>query len=309
MDINEILNTIHSNHYIDTSSSKEVTSSHWKLYDRNAPIINNEGKVELGLSCGFGDYIPRTLPYTIKYMIPLYLLRWYLKKYVENQNLINIAREICKRTNKHMTFDCCKQIVLAERILRYGNIDANSDATIAVIGDGYGFLGTFFKAINKKFKIIEINLGRQLLYDARHIQEYFGSSVSYELAQKTNLPKCEADFIFLEAENYKLLGEFKTDLLISVASMQEMSNEAISNYFDIIRDVKEKFKTETMFYSLNRLEKHLPCGEITRAKEYPWGNARIIVESTPEWYSCYPSYTPPFWHKLDGPMYERYVFL
>ena len=296
----KLIKHLYDKHYLTESSSMSVTSSHWEKVGNNFVVYDQEkDEVNLGPGHGFGDFIPKDLTHSLKYLFPRFLLGFYLKKFVKNNFFLEQAKSIATKTNRHLSFDCCKQIVILERILsksnqlfKGNNFTTNNIKNICIIGDGYGYMGSLIKKIDSEVKIVSVNLGKQLLYDLYFTHKVFCDTVSYNLVRSEHLNELHADFTFLEAENSSLLAEMKIDLFINIASMQEMNGQTIAEYFHYMRENK-KYKDRVLFYSVNRLEKNLPGGEIVRAQEFPWGDSKTLLESIPEWYSCYPSNRPP----------------
>jgi hypothetical protein len=96
------------------------------------------------------------------------------------------------------------------------------------------------------------------------------------------------------------------DMVINIASMQEMDPPIVSSYFDNIRALSRVRKL--LFYCCNRQEKKLPDGTISRFADYPWGDDdQIIVDSLCPWHQNYYSIIPPFYRAYDGPHSHRLI--
>jgi len=80
--------------------------------------------------------------------------------------------------------------------------------TIAIIGDGYGVLGTILKGLFPLVRIIFINLGRTLVFDVYYTQKYF-----------EHIHKLHESHSFFKLENhdvnlFNFIGE--SDVIISI---------------------------------------------------------------------------------------------
>jgi hypothetical protein len=75
----------------------------------------------------------------------------------------------------------------------------------------------------------------------------------------------EVRLLLVSAQYLELLNDAHIDIFVNIASMQEMNLDIIDKYFSIIKSAK------AYFYCLNRAEKKLPDGTVTRFEDYPWG--------------------------------------
>ena len=110
--------------------------------------------------------------------------------------------------------------------------------------------------------------------------------------------------IFVEAENVHLLSYIDINIFISIASMQEMNNSTITDYFNIFRNnISQPF-----FYCCNRMSKKLKDGSIINFDNYPWHiKDKIIFEEECKWYTKYPTYFPFYWKPFNGKLKHKLV--
>jgi hypothetical protein len=88
--------------------------------------------------------------------------------------------------------------------------------------------------------------------------------------------------------------------------MQEMNYEAITSYFNVIRNQN----TTTWFYCCNRVSKTLPDGSVINFSEYGWNTSdQVIVDELCPWHQRFPINRPPFSSKFDGPIKHRLIKL
>ncbi len=124
-------------------------------------------------------------------------------------------------------------------------------------------------------------------------------------------------FFYCPAEKPEYFPEEEIDLAINVASMQEMTMDAVAAYFQYLRERKTK-----LFYCCNRLEKNLPDGKCIRFMDYPWKkeDIRLVDEKCP-WhqfffgrsaahhYKLFKRIPIPLLHRYDGVHWHRLSLL
>jgi len=170
---------------------------------------------------------------------------------------------------------------------------------IAVIGDGYGTMGSLLKMLYPSCKITYINLGRTLAFDLLYTARTHPSA-GHTLITNSSDPVGN-DFNYIEAEKVFDINP-QADLFINIASMQEMNPPIIREYFQLMRSQPD----DAWFYCCNRVEKRLPDGTITRFKEYGWQPEDIqLVNELCPWHQVAPMNRPPFLRRLDGPTHHR----
>jgi len=114
--------------------------------------------------------------------------------------------------------------------------------------------------------------------------------------------------IFLiEAKNSNLLKLFPADLVINIASFQEMNPPVIKDYLDQMQDSVTKGRS-LIFYHANRLEKQLPDGTISRVSDYPISkDSDFMVDELCPRHQDYYSFRLPFFLKYDGPHIHQLI--
>ncbi len=200
-----------------------------------------------------------------------------------------IDRQINSDTIRHIfTFDLIKKNIKPKKI--------------CIIGDGKinGLLGAHLSFPNAK--IFSCNLSEVLINENLIINK-----TEIELKNSMKLIESEDE----NDANYKLIlvpSNFKNflynkniDLFINIASFQEMMNEEVNNYFDLIKNNK------SYLYCCNREYKKLYDGEELIFDKYPWNNCnKIIFENCP-WFQRYYSFRFPFINKYDGNIKHAFV--
>ena len=297
-----ISNYLYKNHYESQQIDNGATSSHWKNLCAHM-TVSTDKNIFLK-QFGFGNFKTKSFINNIKYFAEILLSNYLLYKHNCPPNIRSASRHIANNQNRIYEFDCAKHALSLNFILNslagHNSNSTFSDHginTICIIGDGYGFMGNLIKYFENNIKIISINLGKTLLFDVHYTEQLFPNA-SVELMQsKPNSSTLNADFTFIEAQNYEFISELNIDLFINIASMQEMNNDIINNYFKYMNTSKAVKQT---FYCCNRTNKKLPDGEVTQINSYPWENYEILINEPCPWYQQYPSHRPPFWKPFDG---------
>lgn len=190
------------------------------------------------------------------------------------------AKIVCKRLGTYFSYDCFRQVCSLALILKYKSCLER----ILIVGDGYGFLACLCKELFPSSRIVLIDIPEILKFQRKVI-----SSAEFYTPDKIN----------------DIQGKF--DIIINIASMQEMTNEMIEQYFVLFR---RTIASKGFFYCCNRVEKKLCGGEVTNIFKYPWHkNDRVVVNEEPDFYKYFFQWKPPFKKYFDGRMWQRLVKL
>lgn len=285
-------------------------SSHWRLQHKNFGV--NEDGTFSGLS-GFGG---AGLPYKgLRALVHKALQRRYRRLAHDDSEFERIDRIALSTTEvqaRAHSLDVLRQSLTLAFLKRH--IPAlNGEARVGVIGDGFASMTTLLLASKFAKKVVLVNLNKTLLVDLTYFQRWarehigFGfrlivDSADLDEANQTD----DVRLIAIQASNHDLLRKVPMDLVVNIASMQEMDPPVISAYFEDLRLVS-KLKP-LYFYCCNREEKKLPDGVITRFSAYPWQPSdRVLVDELCPWHQQYYSVVPPFYRNYDGPTRHRLV--
>ena len=292
MNSNQILDRLW-NKYYTTDGFSDVTSTHWEKFGEKIKNSKIEGSYKLK-GYGFGNHQRKNVLNVLKTMPEMLMLRKVLRDHSANPETVNIVKKILNSWDINFGFSHLKNLLSFELLNSYGLF--NKSEYICIIGDGYGFLGTLIKKMFPKAKIIFINLGRILLFDAWYYLRIFPEIELLHL-QKYEDKNTIAYYsnIFLEAEQYELMKKLPISLFINIASLQEMDMTVIQKYFEYMRTSTSK----PYFYCCNREEKILFDGSVIRFRDYPWGGGEILLDELCPWYQKYPNWRPPFWRPFE----------
>ena len=293
----KILDYLHSTYYENHIDYSPVTSSHWEEYGQ----IQNVKKIGEEWSLygeGFGFYPLRSMKNRVRYSL-LYLLNlWLLKNHFCSRILQRELFGILSKSRQMLSFDHVKQVLAINKILDY--LPSLQNMTVCIIGDGFGFMGNLLKSIGgPSLQVLSVNLGRTLIFDVFYTKQIHGNLQAKLIKKPFEEVKKGLDFGFIEAERYEMIKDISIDLFINIASMQEMDNNVIENYFSFIRASQAR---EKYFYCCNRVEKELPDGVVTCIDSYPWGDSTFLFNELCPWYQKSPFWRPPFWKPFDGPI-------
>lgn len=304
--------------------SNEVTkgdpsaSSHWQKYHSNFKFLGDgfqglQGFGELDKSSHLVNLIHRLLQTRFSRI---------RDKFSHFKEIDILAKKIARQQNRIYNLDVLRQ-VFALAFLK-NHLSAASlcgDAKVCVIGDGFATMTTLLLASQSAGRVVLINLTKTLLVDLWYLRLWMGpdifeTSVDFVTDEnglnhamtKTTNETGMGRLIAIQAKHHELIQKCPIELVINIASMQEMNPPVIEAYFSDLRAISERQKL--FFYNCNREEKILPDGTTTRFSEYPWhAKDRIIVDELCPWYQEIYSYKPPIYRPYDGPIRHRLAIL
>lgn len=237
---------------------------------------------------GFGTIRDNTIKNKFKYSIELALAKGLFDTYQCRFDLIHTGKMIAVRHNRLFDFDCVKQVLALDKILK--NIPTKI-RSVCIIGDGYGYLMSLVRAVFPDVFIVCINLKEILDIDEQY----------YRMINPN-----DSKVVFTDAKDYARIKDYHINLFINIVGMQEMNPPVIAKYFEYMRASKA---TNKYFYCCSRREKVLPDGTVTKFSDYPWENSEILLDELCPWYQEYPQSYPPFWKPFDGSIQHRLVKL
>lgn len=276
-----------------------VTSSHWEKYGETQEAEMDHFTLTIeGL--GFGDYENKKnlrVKDRIKDLITIIASK--LMIYSLPNQFRRAVNDLAQRTDRVINQDFIRLAKSAEKIVQH--VEIYGSKRVLIIGDGWGTLGCILKELRPELQIVQVNLGRSLLFDLafsskalRHCEHRLIDGLSEVMDQ---------DFSYLPAEKISLENA-NIDLFIAIESFQEMDIEIVNDYFELIRGQE----VVSYLYSANRLSKTLPDGSVIRKKDYGWSfQDKVIFEHTPWWLNWGIRRRPPFLFRMDGIIEETLV--
>jgi hypothetical protein len=277
-------------------SGSDAYSSYWKKWVSSFDFLDPE----MNLRKIFGDY------YTpVRWHSKNPILRVLVSLEIFVTNLLSspkyyfaaLARpsywklsQTSRRQKRHMNF---ANIIALSAFNLICSKAKPKNQIICIIGDGASnFVSLCLSAPEQFKKIISINLPEVHLVELEMILRSGVAESDLMLvdskAGASEFFDSDSKVAIVSAEDVKCLLGLKIDVFVNMSSMQEMTKEAISEYFDLISG------NGSLFYCCNREEKKLPDGTIIRFDEYPWGPAKFLIKEVCPWMRKTMNLTRPF---------------
>lgn len=219
------------------------------------------------------------------------------------------AKEVIRRMGLVFSQDAFRQVCTLNLLARQMQT-MQAPKRVLIIGDGHGILSALIHSRFPTARIVLIDLGSVLFFQAYHLYKAFPGATQLLTDEDAN--GSDSDFSFCPADYLETLPEGPFDLAINIASMQEMAPAVTARYFALLRE-----RSTRLFYCCNRLEKHLVGGEITRFMDYPWSSAdEYSVDGPCPWHQWFfgrgssphvkiLGFSVPLIHKYDGCHWHR----
>ena len=178
-------------------------------------------------------------------------------EYVINEPIGNTAFEY--NDGRRLTWDTVRRQRIIWSLYHAGALTAPSSAPqnrriILEIGAGYGGLAYHLSRIVGDTTYIIVDLPESLLFSSSYLSLHAPDKklFLYDPDDQPNKPLVEllrGDYDFILLPNYRLslIADLHTDLVINIASMQEMRTDQVAAYLDFIQSTKP-----TAFYSRNK---------------------------------------------------------
>lgn len=292
-------------------------SSHWQKFHSDFHFTGNGFQ---GLQ-GFGgcDDPYRGLRFGLHRLLQSKFRR-IGQRFPRFQEIDGLASDIVSKQHRAYDLDVLRQTCTLAFLGDTIPCALQTKTTARVIGDGFGSMTALLLASRSAGRVILVNLAKTLLVDLWYLKEWMGDKTfasSVELVTSEEglaralaplLPAVSFQVIAIQASNHELLRQCPVDLVMNIASMQEMDPPVIGAYFDDLRAIASH--RQLLFYCCNREEKTLPDGTVTRFAAYPWRKGdQILTDELCPWHQKYYSARPPFYRPYDGPIRHRLVRL
>lgn len=282
------------------NSKEKVSSSFWNYYHKDFKFENGH----LSGLIGFGAL---TKPYKWPTKNIHYMFQWIFRNMaVDNKFFKKIdkkANEIASLQDRANNLDVIRQsltISFLNKKISFKKIDE-----VVVIGDGFATMTSLLIENKLAKRVYFINLRKTLLVDIIFLKKTIGDKrfeqelILINSKDSINSIKRCHKYVAIEAENFELLKYLNKDLVINIASFQEMTKETINDYFKFIYNKNGK---SFYFYLCNREEKELPDGEKIKFINYNFKpDDLILVDELCPWHQFFYTKYPPFLKRYDGP--------
>lgn len=301
-----LISYLYDKFYKEFDEYSNVTSSHWRVIGGHHVVPKGEELLLKGV--GFGGFSEDIVINKIKYSYYNLLISSMKRKMRCNDKLWKLGKEVAKKQGRLFDFDCAKQVLAIDYLLKRLDVENFSSADInrvCVIGDGYGYMTSLMYEFEPSLEVTCVNLGRSLIFDVYY--STLSSDCRVGVIDEGGVNN-NNNINFIPAENYSIIQKIKQqDLFINIASMQEMDLPIVNNYLRFMRDERHN---SPLFYCCNRISKRLPDGGVICFDDYGWrADDTIIFDELCEWYQRYPKTVPFGWRDFDGPIRHKLVYL
>ena len=224
-----------------------------------------------------------------------------------------VATIFTSRQNKEYDLGVLRHTLTLSFLAKHAQDFIGTLKTVCIIGDGLASMTSQFLANDLAKNVILVNLNKTLLVDLWYLKKLLGDK-KFEsnvvlITDKTDLVNAEIFFakngvdhgrvIAIRAIDHIILRSAPIDVIVNIASMQEMDKKVIDAYFEDFFAISEK--KDCVFYCCNRESKTLPDGSEINFSEYPWRDQdQIIVDELCPWHQYYYHPKFPFYLPLDG---------
>ena len=194
----------------------------------------------------------------------------------------------------------CTMDLLQEHHRRMG-----APNTVAVIGDGQANFVAAALASERYDTVVSINLVDVLLNDLPLLAALPGlTDTAIQVAMdaeevRAALAAPQVKVVLVPANRAAALRDVGFDLVVNIASFQEMTPQIVDEYFALIR------ANRAWHYNCNRLHKVLPGGEVLDYLSWDWSQAEVVLDGLCPWHQHWYTYRPPFIRPYDGPIQHR----
>ena len=285
------------------------SSSHWDMYHSN---FSFDGKFFSGIE-GFGSNKKQYKGLSkIAHQVLQIPFRKMGKKFSDFNDIDKVAKDILRRINKGYSLDVLRQVISLSYLRDNGVV--RDGGLSCVIGDGFATMTSLLLESSAQ-RVVLVNLVKTLLMDLWQLKLLLGTKFNKTVAlvdKKSDIVEILSitgvkDFVIaVEADNHHLIQECPIDLIINIASMQEMNPKVIAEYFTDISIAAKNHNS--FFYCCNRKTKSFPDGTVVNFKDYPWHlSGKALDNGQCPWHQKYYSMRPPFYHDYDGVLQHRLV--
>jgi SAM-dependent methyltransferase len=240
------------------------TSSHWQRFGRDT-TVERRGDDLLLHAAGFETVERRGPGRRVVELAGRLTYRRVVRRFRSYPAVWRAARRLAGDLRGDLTFGVFKSAAALALLADHWSEQRLAPRTFTVIGDGYGFLGALIRRyIGEGVRLYCIDLPKMLMFQARtHERADADAAMSLLTAGGEGT---RADVMFARPTDIERIVD-EVDCAINIASMQEMNAQSIAAYFDFLR---RRSTPRSRFYCVNRRDKELPGGEVSRFADYPW---------------------------------------
>jgi hypothetical protein len=278
---------LYSDYFAGPVMNVDGMSSHWRAYaPRSFVGVDADGVPIDAVGVGFGDMNACRRGNALFTTVAALL---HATAHPEKRQLVSalaVMWSLTRRARLVFNQDVLRQAFTLS--LLAARFNGRHLARILLIGDGYGLLGAALAKRYPAAQICFLGLGRLLLFQALTCERAFPEDDSPPPSQAlVGRDRAEdiarARFVYGPADRLYAWHVGPVDLAVNVASMQQVSADVVSRYFDLLRRAPT-----TWFYCCNRERKELPGGEVSDFMKYPWsGDDEHLLDGLCPWHQWY----------------------
>jgi len=279
----DLIKRLYKKYYLE-DKQENFTSSYWKLYGQKYDVRINEGDGTLSMSgVGEGELGDTKTKNLLTKLLNYLCIFTYLVRLKNKRGILNLftpSFKICKSMGFYFSYNCFRQICSLALILK--NMSDGMKArkkTFLMVGDGYGFLSSLIKSIFPNSTIVLVDIGRILTIQSIYCQKTHPQCLHFGVDENSNLKT--ADFLYCPPGHLEKFNILNYDIVINIASMQEMDYQIIERYFHYFR---QYCNAENLFYCCNRESKKLPDEKVVEFQKYPWSKKdKYLIDERCPW--------------------------
>jgi hypothetical protein len=241
------------------------TSSHWQHYGNETIVKRHEGNLILR-AAGFTGHSKTNLLGTLLCKAERLSYARVTNRWKSYPQIWKMAKHLARDLQVGMTRHEWSSAVVLAILVDHLAAHQLSPKTVALIGDGDGFLGALMCRwfSDTAMKIYSIDLPKILIFQAQ----------TYERADPRRTlsvllpgrPATPAEVTLVHPDAIEQIA-CDVDCAISVVSLQEMNEFSVRRYFDFLR---RRSTPQSRWYCVNRVRNTLPGGEVSDFFRYPW---------------------------------------
>ena len=153
-----------------------------------------------------------------------------------------------------LSIDLVRYLLVLVDLVRHGPISADGPRTVLEIGGGYGGLARLCMDFNPATAYVILDLAETLFFSAVNLTNAFGADRVVLCDRSGPPPSAEPGRFYLVPQSrHELVRPMRFDLAINQQSMQEMNQQQVSHYCDILAATTGQFYTCNLHHHSQKL--------------------------------------------------------
>lgn len=186
-------------YYQSDNTPSSLVSSYWKEMHQKAEVRMVDDRLFL-IGFAFGDMQQVSWPSRLLSWATVISYLVHIKNKFLILRMMAPAMRIAARMGLSFTYDCFRQVCALALIMANGGFKAEDRLSILCIGDGYGFLSCLIKKVFPKTRVVLVDLGKTLLFQAYFSKRAFPDCKHVLVSEATGVSlSADADFVYCAA--------------------------------------------------------------------------------------------------------------